>query len=106
MRPPDGLAHRTDWFFTPTDRGASWIRQDTGSNLDVSHLSFIDENIGMAVATNFFRGEILRTRDGGASWTRIPAAAAYMSDITFVDANRWIALGDFLLLRTDDAGES
>jgi len=55
-----------------TDGGASWMRQDTGGTLDVVRLSFFDENTGMAVATNFSRGEILRTRDG---WSELDSDA-------------------------------
>jgi len=64
---------------------------------------FIDASNGWSVGDN---GEILRTRDGGVSWTKQPTGlTTRLTTIRFSDANNGWAAGDAgALLRTTDGG--
>ena len=83
-------------LFTP-DAGETWQRQGEGSvalqGIDVSDIWAIDENNVWATGIN---NTILRTIDGGQTWTRIQAPAnlpnAELSPICIVNkSNIWIA---------------
>jgi photosystem II stability/assembly factor-like uncharacterized protein len=61
-----------------------------------------DDNIGLALTA----AGILRTNDGGRSWTEpYPIASFTYGDLAFADAKRaWAVAGSGVIRRTDDAG--
>src|SRR5712692_5127368 len=66
-------------------------------------VSFVDANTGTAVGA---RGTILRTTDGGATWTpQMSGTTNYLVGVSFVDANTGTAVGGRgTILRTTDGG--
>lgn len=87
----------TVWFgtnkgriFKSTDKGQTWQVYNTGQ-ANVSELSFADENNGVAICavydqnTNQLQSwKMIKTDNGGQSWTEIPVASAYLSDVSAV----------------------
>jgi photosystem II stability/assembly factor-like uncharacterized protein len=67
-------------------------------------VSFVDANIGTAVGDS---GTILRTSDGGDSWTlQSSGTHAALLGVSFVDANTGTAVGSGgTILRTVTGGE-
>jgi photosystem II stability/assembly factor-like uncharacterized protein len=63
-------------------------------------VSFIDANTGTAVG---WEGTILRTTDGGATWTAQESCTTnLLYGVSFTDANTGTAVGQFgTILRTD-----
>ncbi len=56
----------TALLLAPGCWGAGWTAQDSGANWDLKDVHFTDVNNGWAVG----RGGMLRTKDGGATWTK------------------------------------
>jgi photosystem II stability/assembly factor-like uncharacterized protein len=71
----------------------------------LSGVSFVDANTGAAVGN--LSGEILRTTDGGETWTRQSAPPFFsLAAVHLVDANTGAAVGpDGMILRTTTGGE-
>jgi photosystem II stability/assembly factor-like uncharacterized protein len=89
-----------------TDAGITWIPQASGiSNGDLLSVSFADENIGIAVGTNDFKGLIEVTTDGGKSWTLQTISDATLMKCVCFDRYNVIAIssnGD--IFKSTDAG--
>jgi photosystem II stability/assembly factor-like uncharacterized protein len=95
------------------DGGATWsVHQVAGADsLDFRdvHGFSADEAVAMATA-----GRLYRTSDGGRSWRVVYAASdtsVFLDAVSFWDAKHGIVMGDpidgtFLILLTDDGGES
>src|SRR6516162_5102963 len=84
------------------DSGWSWLNpQPTGAQLVAA--AALDGN-NVVVVGNF--GAILRTRDGGATWTQQPSGtAATLNAVSFTDANTGTVVGlGGTILRTTDGG--
>ncbi len=58
----DGAVGRT------TDGGDSWVLQKTGTAINLTGVSFVDELHGWAIGT---AGTVLRTSDGGDTWEKL-----------------------------------
>ena len=85
------------WFGTNTgrvfksnDKGATWTVYDSGQD-NISSLSFADENNGVAICqvVNSTSGAVdswtmIKTADGGQTWTEIAVADQYLSDVSAV----------------------
>ena len=84
---------------------AGWERMDNPSTFDVWDMVFTDSLNGHAVSDY---GAILRSTDGGASWTqKLAGEQAAMRGVHFFDSSTGIACGyRGSLLRTTDAGAS
>ena len=83
---------------------SGWVWQNPlpqGNHL--SSVSFVDANIGTAVGD---AGTILRTTDGGATWTPQQSnTTSWLFGVSFGDANHGVAVGNFsTMLRTTDGG--
>jgi photosystem II stability/assembly factor-like uncharacterized protein len=98
---------------TTTDGGRTW-RFDSGltrpsrraTDFHLNAVWFLDARRGFIVADGF---RILRTRDGGRQWHRVPSATrvwAHLLDLHFVDATHGWAIGNGGLVRTMDGGET
>src|SRR6266849_4341008 len=118
-----GTILRTD------DGGATWTPQSSGTTQSLNGVSFVDANTGTAVGGSLFSvsrnlggGTILRTTDGGATWTpqasaffsSVPGRFTFLLGVSFVDANTGTAVGEIfqgssvppagIILRTTDGG--
>jgi hypothetical protein len=84
------------------DGGWSWRNPlPTGAFLQATAL--IDANIATVVGSS---GTILRTTDGGFTWTQQPSGTqAYLNAVSFTDASNGTAVGNNgTILRTTDGG--
>jgi subtilisin family serine protease/photosystem II stability/assembly factor-like uncharacterized protein len=96
----------TAWFGTntgrvykTTDKGQTWTVHNTGE-ANVSRLSFADENNGVAICAvyNQTTGQItswkmLRTADGGESWSNINVEDQFLSDVAAVPGTPGMLIG-------------
>ena len=93
-----------------TDGGATWTPQQSGTDADLWSVSFVDSLHGWAVGgqpTNTAPGVILRTGDGGATWSDITPVGLKetLSNASFVNATHgWIGTADGHVLKTVDGG--
>jgi photosystem II stability/assembly factor-like uncharacterized protein len=83
------------------DGGASWVNQLAGRESEFPFgewgwkIQFLDDQTGFVSLENFDAGAILRTEDGGRTWTRHPVndaqGNANLEGIGFIDRNRgWV----------------
>jgi len=95
-----------------TDGGATWTTQQSGIEADLWSVSFSDDQHGWAVGgqpTNAAPGVILRTIDGGTTWTDVTPAGLKetLTNASFSDAaHGYIGTTDGHVLKTVDAGAS
>ncbi|MHB8054477.1 MAG: WD40/YVTN/BNR-like repeat-containing protein, partial [Candidatus Aminicenantales bacterium] len=93
----------------PPFRSVSWIVQTSGSTESFRGLSVVDERTAWVSGT---KGTVLRTVDGGASWTAgsVPGAEAVdLRDIEAIDAETAVVMGvgqPARIFRTDDGGRT
>ena len=96
-----------------TDGGNKWIKQSSGTTLDLMGVSFTDANTGIAVGygwNNSCESIILSTIDGGDNWENQSVGSIELYDVCYTDANTGTAVGyDFfgnqsVILRTTDGG--
>ena len=88
-----------------TNQGQQWTSQlqaftDPGFSVDVNAVCFIDNQTGWAVGANAtgVGPLIMRTDDGGRSWTRQSAPGGFnraLLGVYFLDSQRGWAVGDF-----------
>lgn len=89
------------------------VKQFEETSTTVRDLAFVDDNLGWAVGTPHwdatlrnYTGSILKTTDGGATWTWQDAGAApTLWCVQFTDADHgWVAGVAGTVLRTQDGG--
>ena len=86
-------------LFKTTDFGATWSVYSTGTSLGIITLDFANETEGWAELsdpTSFVFNSIVRTSDGGVTWTDItPSGTFYNGGIAYVPytANTLVAAG-------------
>ena len=95
------------------DRGSSWVVDSIpgAARFDIRAVHARSALVAHAAAT---AGRIWRTTDGGKTWSlryQATDTAVFLDAISFFDDRHGVALGDpmrarFLLLLTDDSGES
>jgi photosystem II stability/assembly factor-like uncharacterized protein len=95
------------------DGGRSWSRRTalpgtpaTGSGFSSARdILFTSADTGVAVIGSSGGGAILRTTDGGTSWTPVQSAPAALNGLWFVDASNGFAVGNGgLVYVTNDGG--
>ncbi|MGH3692879.1 MAG: S8 family serine peptidase [Pseudonocardiaceae bacterium] len=83
------------------DGGQTWVNTLAGLEEQLPlgewgwKIQFLDERVGFVALESFTRGAILKTVDGGASWTRLeindPQGNANLEGVGFVDENTgWV----------------
>jgi photosystem II stability/assembly factor-like uncharacterized protein len=99
----DGRVHRT------ADGGESWLRMASlpgGDRTDERPLAadilFTAEDIGLATT----RDGIYRTSDGAFSWTRVASRPKGLEGLFFATDSIGYAVGDSIVLKSTDGGES
>jgi photosystem II stability/assembly factor-like uncharacterized protein len=88
-----------------TDAGASWQQVDVPTRALLTGVAFTSQEVGIAVGHD---SVILRTFDGGATWSRVhwaPEDEAPFFDVWFTDADNGVAIGAYgSHFRTTDGG--
>jgi len=94
-----------DVLLKTTDGGATWnALPPTGNSQAIYGVYFTDANTGYA---SDFNGNLLRTFDGGFSWSIQQVSNGHLNSIVFTDANTGYVVGwDGVILKTTDAGSS
>jgi len=86
------------------DGGDNWNTQTSNTNANLESVSFADAQNGWAVGARFPGGKIVRTADGGATWTEQTVDERLIS-VCFVTAQSGWAVGENgILLKTTDGG--
>ena len=87
---------------------AQWIQQNSGTNTVLTELFFINENVGFVVGQKI----ILKTIDGGLTWTESFSGNFQIEGIYFTDSLKGFAIGyDFInnksrIIQTINSGNS
>ena len=82
------------------DEGRSWNEIRTPATASLTGIAFRDARHGVAVG---LEGVLIVTRDGGASWVRMPSPThLHLYHVTW-DGIRWIAVGERDVMLTADA---
>jgi photosystem II stability/assembly factor-like uncharacterized protein len=105
-----GGSNYPDIFVKTTDSGNSW-EQHTLPNygFPLNKLTFVSADIGYIIGGKYNPdlGGILKTIDGGDTWTLIYSTSSYCLDIFFITNNfGWVVSLDGKLLRTSDGGNT
>ena len=107
------LDARTGWaagsngaIFRTAD-GENWELMHAETGLNLSSVSFVDAQNGWAVGRLKQDGLLLRTEDGGATWTRQLLQTEGKAQFVFFVNERtgWVASEFETVFRTDDGGE-
>ena len=94
------------------DGGETWIVQDAGTNNGIVDVFFLNRQMGWASSWNFegfFGTLILKTIDGGSSWTSesYQEDNIFMNSILFLDSlNGWMGGSPHAIVKTTDGGQS
>ena len=94
------------------DGGETWIVQDAGTNNGIVNVFFLNRQLGWASSWNFegfFGTLILKTIDGGSTWTSEPYQEdnIFMNSILFLDSlNGWMGGSPHAIVKTTDGGQS
>ncbi|MBK9096993.1 MAG: T9SS type A sorting domain-containing protein [bacterium] len=83
-----------------TNSGVDWVQQTSGINLNLVDISFVDANTGWVVGENF----ILKTTNGGISWSQQIHDSLYFNAVFFIDENIGWLCSDGIILKTTDGG--
>jgi len=88
-----------------SDNGANWQQVEVPTRAMLTAVAFVDNEVGVAVGHD---SVILRTTDGGDTWTQVfsaPDDEAPFFDVWFADADNGIAIGAYgSHYRTTDGG--
>ncbi len=95
----------TTSVLTTTDRGENWSVALAQGNLYGVALQFIDPLVGFFGATDFNKGFLYLTTDGGSAWNTIEFNE-WTEDISFLDSYVGFVLAQEKLYRTVDGGIS
>lgn len=91
----DGAIVRT------TDGGATWNAGHSGTNDALYGVDFVDPMNGVAVGEG---GTVMWTNDGGSSWAMSQQGSADLFNVSLLDVNTAVAVGDRTILWTTDGG--
>jgi photosystem II stability/assembly factor-like uncharacterized protein len=84
--------------------GIDWNSLYIGTDANMYHVDFTDSLHGCVVG---WSGEIFRTSDGGANWSGIPSGTPKdFYGLTFADSLIGYAVGDGIVYKTTDGGNS
>jgi photosystem II stability/assembly factor-like uncharacterized protein len=102
------IAGEDNTILKTTNGGTNWIfQQSVVLPKSVESIHFTDENNGCAAGIDYdginYFGVIIRTADGGTSWTTQYSGYGLLS-IYFTDSNTGWAVGAGIILKTTDGG--
>lgn len=84
---------------------STWEIQKSGVDENLSSIHFVNAKRGFVVG---YHGTVLKTTDGGATWTKVAVESAYyLTDVFFVNESRGFIVGEYgTVLSTSDGGSS
>ncbi len=94
---------------------SQWVEQNHSNNYHLKSVCFTDENTGYAVGMNDLNstGIILKTIDGGTTWTTLLRKTIWFESVFFTDSNTGYAVGNEMvghscgiILKTIDGGKT
>ncbi|HAS40779.1 MAG TPA: hypothetical protein DCS93_09885 [Microscillaceae bacterium] len=93
-------------LLVPSLTQAQWTALNSGTNQRLESVFFVDNNIGYVGGAGVLAPTLLKTIDGGATWTSLPnnIAANEVVGLYFTSANVGWALVDNGLYQTTDGG--
>ncbi|MBK7172286.1 MAG: hypothetical protein IPH84_03430 [Bacteroidales bacterium] len=75
-------------LFKTDDGGTNWIALESGTEMDLTSLYFMDASTGMVSTASMDGGRILKTTDGGATWiSKFHSTGNWINDLFFVNAS-------------------
>ncbi len=93
-----------------SDGGESWVVQDSQTENNIRNVFFLNRNLGWAASWNFegfFGTLILKTTNGGATWTGYPYPEnnIFINCILYLDSlNGWMGGSPHAIVKTTDGG--
>jgi len=100
----------TQPVFLKTTNGNSWRQtcsQAVGYSGDTwRRMDFVDENVGYFFESGNNPQKIMKTTDGGSTWTALNGSPAYVQILKFYDANYGLAYNNGSFYKTTDGGAS
>src|SRR5687768_3193316 len=93
-------------FLAAVPLSAEWIPRESGTREALRSVRFHAPDSGFACGD---LGTLLRTVDGGGTWTRVPTDAGDISlkRVFFLDSRKGLVLGEGgYLARTEDGGRT
>ncbi len=106
----EGFVELNDGTVLFTADGGRTVTSKTPVPLDggvAQQLTFISPVTGFALIGGSAGGRIVRTTDGGNSWTQVASTPASLTDLTFATPTTAFAVGDdSTLLRSTDEGST
>ena len=81
------------------DAGATWVQVPSGTT---SPFSDVDSEAGLAIAVG--DGPLLRSTNGGDSWSPSVVGFPPLRDVDVVTATVVVAVADFIVFRSEDGG--
>lgn len=95
-------------FLKTTDGGLSWVAFNTGFNLSFNRVVFIDEMTGYIVGNlkQYDDGRLLKTSDGGNTWTLLYSNSAGFNNIFFNASGFGCIIGYERFYKTTDFGQN
>jgi len=88
-----------------TDGGATWLSKDVGTNSTINALCFAPDDTLKGWMVSFSGKLIIRTQDGGETWTKKSSLAGYTS-IDFANSQIGWVVGGMSLANTTNGGEN
>ncbi len=92
-------------LFYPITLAAQWYQQNSGTQLNLNSIFFIDSNAGWAVGDS---GIILNTTNGGTNWTNQSGATSDNLNSVYFETSStgWIVGENVRILKSTDGGSS
>jgi len=93
-----------------SDGGQSWVIQNSQTENNIRNVFFLNRNLGWAASWNFegfFGTLILKTTNGGATWTGYPYPEnnIFINCILYLDSlNGWMGGSPHAIVKTTDGG--
>lgn len=81
-------------IYKTINAGISWVKQISGTSMQLNEVKFINANIGFAVgSSSTFNGVILKTIDGGSNWNiTYTTNNSILTGLFVLDANNiWVS---------------
>lgn len=111
------ISGRNGGIYKTTDSAKTWTKLNSTTTLPIRDIYFLDNSNGFAVGGENSCGGtgctppggfILKTQDGGQSWTKIftPSDKIEISSIYFIDKTKGFCIGPNVIFKTNDGGQT
>ncbi len=111
------ISGATGGIYKTTDSAKTWVTLNSTVNIPVYNLFFINAQTGFAVGGQIScsgtgcispGGFILRTLDGGQTWSRVytPTEKIEITSVYFINTSTGFCVGNNIILKTMDGGQT